>query len=1050
MPDLDFTALLQRIASRSLSIADLVNAAEAFSAEGQSDRALLIYKVWIEFNPENPHLYAVYFNYAVLLDKAGDAKAAEEAFRATIVANPDFMPAYINLGGLLERKGEPQEGIALWRTGIDRCVTQTGTAMAHKALMLKQLARVLLVCEQFAEAEAALLQCLELDPAQRDAAGQYLPLRLSQCKWPILPPSERPDKAAVLGGIQPLSLAAYTDDPMFMLAAAWRHVKLDVAEKLGAPGVDRRHAVLELENRRIRIGYVSSDLRDHAVGYLMAELFELHDRDQFEIFAYYCGIPSDGPLTQRTKAAVEHWVDIKDLSDDDAAARIAADGIDILVDVNGLTKDAKTAVFSRRPAPIQINWLGFPGTMGSPYHQYIIADDWIIPPENEIYYSEKVLRLPCYQSNDRKRVVDPVRPSRADAGLPEGAFVFCCFNGAQKITRFTFDRWIEILLATPNSVLWLMTTNIETNTRLADYAAERGVGRDRLIFAPKQPNAMHMARYPLADLFLDTSPYGAHTTASDALWMGVPVLTLSGRSFAARVCGSLVRAAGLPDLVCATPREFVEKAIALAKDRTVLQSYRDVLAAGRSTSTLFDMDKLVGSLQDLYRHVCAEHQAGRTPVPDLQNLDIYFDIGVEDDHERRVKLASPDYEAGYREKLAHRHRLRPIPADGRLWTVGDIAAADAGQSGGGDAAAHPLFRLSQLYDAASLILCQPLTKASEAQVDELLAETRSLVVHADEGSEVAMWEKHYRLIIEAVDLSALRHPSTFNAAEPKLALSTAGGAPLDWAGLQAAAEGLGAKAVFFAAADESYIDRYARLYIESILKHCDVPCMVVVHVIGGFDKLKAIIERLAIHDERLFFTSDDFDAEAVTTRCYDSPPKSLIPRPVAHFQSVRFLRLGRLLQTLKRPIFVSDIDLLLQRGVSDLLLKTAAADVVFNEHYQSANAGSRLTANLLLVNPTPKAAAFLKFLSSYLQSMLAKPEVTRWVDQFGLLMARHNMQRSGKKTNIQYFDTDLDINNIMYRSYQENPFRFLSLYHGFDMSSLEGGAPSPAANVAAE
>ncbi|CAN0407175.1 unnamed protein product, partial [Phaeothamnion confervicola] len=270
---------------------------------------------------------------------------------------------------------------------------------------------------------------------------------------------------------------------------------------------------------------------------------------------------------ERIRANVDAWTDITKLSDDEAAQRIAEDEIDILVDLNGFTRDARTAVFARRPAPIIVNWFGFPGTMGSPYHHYIIADPYIIPEGDEIYYSEKVLRLPCYQPNDRKRPVAERTPTRAEQGLPDDALVFCCLNGSQKNMPVLFQLWMHILGQVPGSVLWLLSATNDTNDRLRAVAQQCGVAPERLIFAEKEPNPQHLARYRLADVFLDTFPYGAHTTAADALWMGVPVLTIPGRSFASRVCADLVRAAGLADLVCATPAAYAEKAIALANDR---------------------------------------------------------------------------------------------------------------------------------------------------------------------------------------------------------------------------------------------------------------------------------------------------------------------------------------------------------------------------------------------------------------------------------------------------------------------------------------------------
>ncbi|MBV8650223.1 MAG: glycosyl transferase, partial [Alphaproteobacteria bacterium] len=310
-----------------------------------------------------------------------------------------------------------------------------------------------------------------------------------------------------------------------------------------------------------------------------------------------------------------------------------------------------------------------------PPHHYVIADDWIIPRDHEIYYSERVLRLPCYQPNDRKRVVALQRPSRRDTKLPESGTVFCCFNGAHKISRFTFERWLTILSRVPGSVLWLLSSTEIAHEALRRFARERGIAPERLVFADKMANAAHLARYPLADLFLDTAPYGAHTTASDALWMGVPVLTLSGRSFAARVCGSLVRAAGLPELICETPEDYVDRAVALGRDAALLRQYRERLAAGRDACTLFDTPRLVRGLEDLYRQAWTEYREERLPRPDLRNLDVYLELGGEENHDEVEVQAIKDYRAWWRAKLARRNRFRPVSPDGRLWT--DNAAGPA-------------------------------------------------------------------------------------------------------------------------------------------------------------------------------------------------------------------------------------------------------------------------------------------------------------------------------------------------------------------------------------
>ena len=350
---------------------------------------------------------------------------------------------------------------------------------------------------------------------------------------------------------------------------------------------------------------------------------------------------------------------------------------------------------------------------------------------------------------------------------------------------------------------------------------------------------------------------------------------------------------------------------------------------------------------------------------------------------------------------------------------------------------HPLIRLRDFHDAVSLILCEPLNDKRVAQIEQLLAAAQVLRVDVPADSEFAGWEKHYRLALQAIDLKAVLAPTPKASREPGIELASASGQKLTWQAVQARARKLKAKAVFFAAADAKYVELYARWYIKSVLKYADVSSLIVVHVIGGAGHLKSIAKSLGVADERLILTGDRFDAASVRTKCYDTPPKGLIAVPVAHFQSVRFLRLGALLDKLKLPVFVSDIDLILQRGVKDLLQRADGADVMFNENTHNTNAGSRLTANLLLVQPTKNAARFLRFLRGTLEKALGGAEVSRWIDQFALLLARHHLLRHGHKAQIGYFDTDSDINNVMYTSYQEHPFRFLSLYHGFDTSSLE-------------
>lgn len=679
MSGVTFESLVARLTEQSVPITELIDMTARLQASGAIDQAALLYKLWEKCNPTDPLRYVAGFNLGTLLSARGDLAGAKVAYEQSLAVNPDFYPSYINLGNVLERMGDANGAVTQWTTITQRLAAVTGPSIEHKKTAYKQIGRVLETNQQHVACEATLRQGLTLDPTQNDVAQHFLSQRMILNKWPVVEPWEGVTRMHLMKGFSPLSSGAYSDDPLFQLGGAGAYNRT-----IGDPPAGSEYLWQQTErkpSKRLRIGYVSSDLREHAIGFLMSELFELHNRDKVEVFAYYCGIKTEDPTKKRIQAAAEHWVDITGMDDLTAARQVVADGIDILVDINGYTRDARTKMLAYRPAPVIVNWLGFPGSMASPYHQYIIADDWIIPKDFELYYTEKVVRLPCYQPNDRKRVIAPERPSRKDAGLPEDAVVFCCFNGGHKLRQLTFDRWIKILAGVPNSVLWLLGSSEFPQQTLKAYAAQRGIEPDRIIFAGKQRNPNHLARYPLADLFLDTFPYGAHTTASDALWMGVPVLTVSGRGFASRVCGSLVRAADMPEMICDSPEDYVKKAIALGNDRAALQRCRDKLAKTRDTCALFDMNAHTGALEDLYQQMWLEHEKGAIPRPDLTNLDLYHELSCEEDHEAQEMLAKDDFNGFYQSKIAARHKIRPVPEDKRLWTAKVIKAAEQAYMG---------------------------------------------------------------------------------------------------------------------------------------------------------------------------------------------------------------------------------------------------------------------------------------------------------------------------------------------------------------------------------
>jgi len=664
-----FADAILRASTQQLDIAGMLDCAEKLKAAGQNPQAAELYKTWIAYNPDHPVLHAVYFNYGVVLGELRDAPGAINAFRAAIRLKPDFYPPYINLGSLLDGQGQRERAVREWMGLVNALPMITGDSVTYKTMALKQIGRVLETTNNDTAAEDSLRQSLEINPDQPEVIQHWIALRQRQCKWPVMQEWANLKRARLTSGISPLSAASFTDDPLFQLGTAFQYSRKSVGyppkSAVASPGAARKRA----KSDRLRIGYVSSDLRGHAVGFAMTDVVECHDRRNVEVFAYYCGVRMSDSTQVRIKNAVDHWLDINDLDDAKAAQKIRDDGIDILVDLNGYTKDARTKVFAQRPAPIAVNWFGFPSTMGTSYHHYIVADQHVIPESHEIYYSEKVLRLPCYQPNDRKRIVAERKPARREVGLPETGFVFCSLNGMQKITALTWQRWMNILRQVPDSVLWLLAGTAETNERLRQRAAQHGIAPERLVFADKIGNPEHLARYALADLFLDTFPYGSHTTASDALWMGVPVLTLPGRSFASRVCASLVRAAGIAEMICATPDEYVARAVALAQDRPALAAIRQRLVAGRDSCRLFDTPALVHDLEKLYRRMWDDFEQGKLPVPDLRNLEAYHEAALDQDLESIELLSDTAYQAQYRAKLADRHALFPLSPDSRLWSA---------------------------------------------------------------------------------------------------------------------------------------------------------------------------------------------------------------------------------------------------------------------------------------------------------------------------------------------------------------------------------------------
>jgi len=415
--------------------------------------------------------------------------------------------------------------------------------------------------------------------------------------------------------ITPFGVLAISSDPELQLAVAKQYTQKRAKAELALPAIVKRK-----RNKKIRLGYYSADFRNHAVTQLIAGLFENHDKAQFEVIAFSFGQDNNAEVFQRINQALDQLVDIQGLSDLEVAKLSREMEIDIAVDLMGLVQDSRPGLLAYRAAPIQVNYLGYPGTMGADYIDYIIADHTLIPEDCRQYYSEKIAYLPfSYQANDNKKQIAEKKASRPELGLPEQGFVFCCFNNNYKINPPIFDSWMRILGQVEGSVLWLLEDNrfIAQNLRLE--AIKRNIKPERLIFAPRLSLAEHLARHQAADLFLDTLPYNAHTTASDALWAGLPVLTCVNAAFASRVAASLLKAIGLPELITTNTEEYESLAIALANDSARLQQLREKLAEQRLSAPLFNTPLFAQQIEAAYQQMM-ERYWDDLPIDHIQHL----------------------------------------------------------------------------------------------------------------------------------------------------------------------------------------------------------------------------------------------------------------------------------------------------------------------------------------------------------------------------------------------------------------------------------------------
>jgi predicted O-linked N-acetylglucosamine transferase (SPINDLY family) len=576
----------------TLEFAQLLDTATQLEAAGQVHLAAVLYQTWLARNP-SPYAYAAHFNAALALANAGDLAAAELHYRKSIEIHPAFVQPRLNLGMLYERQGQAERALEEWRWVEQNVSAATPENAGFVVMALNHLGRVLESRKEMEQASACLTRSLAIDPLQPDALHHWVHLRQKQCLWPVYLELPGVTPQAMHDATSALAMLSVSDDPAAQLASAKRYVSKKVS-----PDVTRLSGQQAYGHARLRIAYASSDFCLHPVSMLMAELFELHDRQRVELYGY-CWSPEDGSaMRQRVIGAMDHFHRINGLSDAAAAQLMRAHEIDVLIDLQGQTAGARANMLAYRPAPIQITYLGLPATTGLPSIDYVIADRFLIPEEFASCYSEKPLYMPdIYQVSDRKRQLGPI-PSRSSCGLPESGFVFCSLNNNYKITPEVFAAWMRILQRTPDSVLWLLSDNRWAEANLRQQAATLGVAPERLVFAARVAPENYLARYACADLFLDTFPFNAGTTANDALWMGLPLLTLCGRSFAARMAGALLTAAGLPQLITHNLADYEEKAVALAQDAALCQTLREHLAETKKSSVLFNTPLFARNLED--------------------------------------------------------------------------------------------------------------------------------------------------------------------------------------------------------------------------------------------------------------------------------------------------------------------------------------------------------------------------------------------------------------------------------------------------------------------
>lgn len=551
--------------------------------------------------PDDAEAFSNHGNVLYKLNRLAEALISVEK---AVAIKPGYADAHYNRGVFLEQLSRPNEALASYDKAI-ALKPDYVEALDNRGGVLRALNR-------HEESLASYAQALAVEPDFEFLLGSKLHARMLLCDWRDLSNEMQQLEVALAENQKvsiPFSVLALMDRPDLQWQASRIHVEAKhpgtqfLGEFSNAPA-----------EGKIRIGYFSADFYNHATSYLMAELFEAHDSETFEIYGFSFGSVRHDEMRERISAGFDHFFDVSGNADLEVVQMARDLGIEIAVDLKGFTKDSRTGIFAERCAPIQVNYLGYPGTMAAPYIDYIVADHTLIPQHSQQYYSEKVVYLPhSYQVNDAKRRISDRVFTRQEAGLPDVGFVFCCFNNSYKILPATFDGRMRILKAVSGSVLWLMEDSPKAARNLRREAEIRGVDSSRLVFAKRVNMPEHLARHRLADVFIDTLPCNAHTTASDALWAGLPVLTVPGSAFAARVAASLLGALDLPELIAETQAQYESRAIELARNPAMLAAIKDKLERNRQSSALFNGQVFARHLEAAYTQMSERQRRGLRP-----------------------------------------------------------------------------------------------------------------------------------------------------------------------------------------------------------------------------------------------------------------------------------------------------------------------------------------------------------------------------------------------------------------------------------------------------